>query len=691
MMVRSFALFLSLIFLSTLAAVSPQTSGADPSFYQGFIVDLGPKEIPPGETSQVRLRVQNTGVSASFQAEITQLPGPWFIQPGKTAPTFIANGRTGDLIFNITPNAGAAPVPQNVSFRLTVLVNDDPFQEKFLDNGTFQITPVAVPGAFTLISPAEFQSGIRQPFTFRWNPSSQATAYTLRVWASEDGQPVGEPGVFESITGTSFTFPEDFRIFEGGGEVYFWNVTSWNSQGTRENTEGPIPFQMFVTEPPQPFEMVQPSVDDQPMPTRPRFEWTTSQNATLYAIYIYGEENGLPVEPALQVHEVEAPASSYELPDDLAPGRYWVTIGGFNRGGVVSANPQIRPFYITSIGGFNLLEPAPEAQNVSPSPTFRWTMAENVLGYRLEIAHEFTTGWEVLPPVSLSAFDTSHTWRETPLLSGREYWWRIVAVTSTSERPNDGGWRPFRVSPLGTFRSVAPYAEEQAVALRPLFAWQAATGAQNYQVQIAPELGGAPNENQIQTSPNLPADARQWQSTLAELVPNSRYYFRVRATVNGAQRFSEEGWVPFNTTRMTPFALVSPANNATNVSRTPFLQWQPVTGATGYRVHMKLVGIGTLPPVEITTNTTSLTWDAASPLSPAAQYEWTVEAIHPDESRFANAPFRFTTQNRTSLPNQNDVIDALLGRQFLSPIDRLQLGIPSGRAISVEDVIPYTN
>jgi len=119
------------------------------------------------------------------------------------------------------------------------------------------------------------------------------------------------------------------------------------------------------------------------------------------------------------------------------------------------------------------------------------------------------------------------------------------------------------------------------VSTSPTLSWSASAGASTYGVQVATDAGFS----------NLVLDRTGVTTTstsVTGLAANTLYYWRVNATnVAGTSPWSTV-W-SFTTAAGTPPstpALLSPANGATNVSRTPTLRWNASTGATSYRVQV---------------------------------------------------------------------------------------------------------
>lgn len=124
----------------------------------------------------------------------------------------------------------------------------------------------------------------------------------------------------------------------------------------------------------------------------------------------------------------------------------------------------------------------------------------------------------------------------------------------------------------------APIAPGGCVSGNPTFLWLPVTGATQYQIAAAPAAGSLPQGIIVPGTSYTPA--------LGVLTPLQKVGWSVRAG-NGA------GWGPWdNQIRFMPGcdvlavppALVAPYNGASLANLTPTLSWQPVAGASGYRL-----------------------------------------------------------------------------------------------------------
>jgi hypothetical protein len=188
---------------------------------------------------------------------------------------------------------------------------------------------------------------------------------------------------------------------------------------------------------------------------------------------------------------------------------------------------------------------------------------------------------------------------------------------------------------LATPTPVAP-ANGLSVDTLPAFSWAAVKGADRYEFQLAADSGmNSPvlgrGDDQFTT--------RNTRATVKKTVPNSTYWWRVRALEkNGtpsawtAPRAIVKSWTA------AP-ALQSPANNAIMVHPTHplVLRWSPVKGAAKY-----IVSIGTDPSLGTIVNpkdeTSATVYAPRATLLPPGTYYWNVTPIDAQNHRGAPSP-----------------------------------------------------
>ena len=210
---------------------------------------------------------------------------------------------------------------------------------------------------------------------------------------------------------------------------------------------------------------------------------------------------------------------------------------------------------------------------------------------------------------------------------------------------------------LATPTPVAP-ANGLAVDSLPAFSWAAVAGADRYEFQLAADSGmNSPvlgrGEDQFTT--------RNTRATIKKTIPNSTYWWRVRAITKDG---TPSSWTPprsiVKAWTAAP-ALQSPANNAIMVHPTHplVLRWSPVKGAAKY-----IVSIGTDPSLGTIVNpkdeTSATVYAPRATLLPPGTYYWNVTPIDAQAHRGAPSPVQsfMWTWPTTTATRVNDLMTA---------------------------------
>ena len=202
---------------------------------------------------------------------------------------------------------------------------------------------------------------------------------------------------------------------------------------------------------------------------------------------------------------------------------------------------------------------------------------------------------------------------------------------------NFGTTPPLPAPGVPTLSSPANAATNQTLA--PTLSWAIASAATSYNLQVS-------TSNTFTTTLANLAGLTTTSRAISGLSNSTTYYWRVSAT----NTTSTSAWSDVRSfTTVAPLAippapgLSSPANLATNVTRTPTMSWAAATGAATYEIQ-----ISTLPDFSIVTfGRTGLTARSVrvSPqLGSRISYSWRVRAINAAGTGPWSAVRTFTTR-----------------------------------------------
>jgi subtilisin family serine protease len=178
-----------------------------------------------------------------------------------------------------------------------------------------------------------------------------------------------------------------------------------------------------------------------------------------------------------------------------------------------------------------------------------------------------------------------------------------------------------------------------SVALPPTLSWTASTGATSYQVQVS-------TSSAFTTTAYDVAGLTATSASVTGLAASTIYYWRVNATNSAGTSGWSSVWsfTTAATSGSAPAAptLISPANGATNVSKTPTLSWNASTGATSYQVQVSTSSTFTTLTRDLSGITTTSTTLAT--LSGRTRYYWRVNATNAYGTSVWSSVRYFTTK-----------------------------------------------
>ena len=305
-----------------------------------------------------------------------------------------------------------------------------------------------------------------------------------------------------------------------------------------------------------------------------------------------------------------------------------------------------------------LLAPANNASNVSSPVEFRWTDIDGAELYRLLASFNGGTA----NPIAITR-DNNYT---ANVPAGPVEWWvealaancqtlgaphfRFTAVGGTAGCPSNPQ-PPTLVAPMGGATVNSPVT----------FIWTAVAGATAYRVWAATAGAAVPvllgSSSSTTFSAQLPQGVVIWYVEARFGDCPSSFSTRSAFTVASPTVCSN-----------TPTMLLSPANNANNVTTPVTFAWTPVTGAIGYKLYLSINGA----PADLVgvTSDTSLTR-----LAPQGLMTWWVDTAFagcPDQH---SAEFKFSTAATNCPTGSITLTSPTNGTTVPSPVNFAWTGI----------------
>ena len=223
-------------------------------------------------------------------------------------------------------------------------------------------------------------------------------------------------------------------------------------------------------------------------------------------------------------------------------------------------------FAMAQLNTPNLILPANNAIFISPNETLDWAAVTGATTYEYKLGTIANLAGVQAQSITGSQATTAN------LLFGTTYYWQVRALKTTV--PIDSSaWSPiWNFTTLDTLYLVAPANNALNVTPDVLLDWSPISGISNYDFEW-------------DTTPAFNSALKFYSSTTASqaytfnLQFGTKYYWHVRA--HHAADTTQWSEIRSFTTLDTLY-LVSPANNALNVTPDVLLDWSPISGISNY-------------------------------------------------------------------------------------------------------------
>ncbi len=279
-----------------------------------------------------------------------------------------------------------------------------------------------------------------------------------------------------------------------------------------------------------------------------------------------------------------------------------------------------------------LLQPLNGAVNAPMPPSLSWSPVSGALSYRVQVSEESGFTSTVIDqsgvpgsPYTASGLDNNKT-----------YYWRVHAVGTLGAGPWSDTWSFTTTGSLPAApRLLSPENDTLRVPLSVNLLWEGVAGAVSYGMQLA-------------TDPGFTAIVRNETGIAETLYPltgldrSKKYYWRVNATnAQGSGPWSVV-W-NFTTVGAAPDApaLLSPANNATDVPTAGTVSWSASTNAESYQLQISRSPVFTTFVID-ESGVTVLSRPYAG-LAVGTDYYWRVRAVNVEGAGPWSAIWKFTT------------------------------------------------
>lgn len=486
-----------------------------------------------------------------------------------------------------------------------------------------------------------------------WTPVPKATGYQVQV---DNDSSFGSPEL--SLSTVNFRATPTTALRSG---TQFWRVRALKGTDTSAWREGDAfnvsPISVPVpTAPAAGANLAQP---DNP----PLLQWLGSPGAASYTVEVDGDSD------FVGSKSYTTKSTSLVVPDPLGEGDWFWRVTAVKSAGLVSLPSNMLSFNILPLAKPALVSPTDSVDTKVSDVVLDWEPVPGARTYDVQISDGPT-----FDPGSTTTATGVQGTRFSPktTLANDQFWWRVRAIdlngqATTWAQTNFGFNRVYEhqsqaVYPLGSYASPAPLSTS-----RPYYEWTPVPQASDYELIVASDLNFSENVRSCRTSgttytPRSTTDCgfkssgtTYWMVRPLDKPYNTSGLPGQFASVPQAIDWTEPTTAPepFNPALEVQGMKVAVTGGGAgcasalcdNVPTTPVFSWDPMPGATSYRVYIGqdnkfTTSVLATTSVPIGTNNTmlSLEWKtsgnsstndklSALPDSSAGQaYHWYVQA-----------------------------------------------------------------
>ncbi|MBI5727960.1 MAG: fibronectin type III domain-containing protein, partial [Ignavibacteriales bacterium] len=225
------------------------------------------------------------------------------------------------------------------------------------------------------------------------------------------------------------------------------------------------------------------------------------------------------------------------------------------------------------------------------NPTLSWAAVPGATEYRVQFSTDSTFA-------AITFDDTVSITNKAyaGLANNTNYYWRVRAQNTNNQGAFSAMRRFTTKLTIAVLTTPADGDLDKTVSLG--FAWNAVSGANRYQIQVATDSGFS---SIVQNVTGLTGTS----TTLSGLSYWKWYYWRIKASNTSGNYGDFSGGFSFQT-KLAPPTLVAPGAGATTISINPLLSWRTDTAATWYHVQLSLSNTFTTTIIDSITTDTSL-------------------------------------------------------------------------------------
>lgn len=496
----------------------------------------------------------------------------------------------------------------------------------------------AVPSVVSLVSPSNGATGVPVNTTLDWSDATVAASYRLQI-ATDAG--------FSSLVKDTTISSSSYAVPAGllnHLTQYHWRVQAVNAMGTTIFTNA---FNFTtVLAPPAALSLVSPNNGAVGQPTSLNLRWNKTATSASYHVQLATDSlfTSIIVNDSTLTDSIRAVSGLTPLQ------RYWWRVRGKNAGGNGGFSPVFNFKIVGPATTVNQFFPTNNAVNLPVNINFVWLRAadqtkpfkksgaqtdESGIGnYWFELVTDTVGMANLVRDTTLT--DTIKT--VNGLNNITNYYWRVRAKNEIGYGSFAPWFKFTTIVPAPAVPSlVTPPNNSTNISLSLDLRWNPVQYAANYRVQVA-------TDSSFSTIIVNDSTVTDTSRTLTGLNTFTKYFWRVQSkNIAGTSAYS--GTYNFTTIVSAPAApvLVSPANNAVNISLTPLLNWDTVNFANSFGLQVATDSAFNNTVVDTAALNITQFQVPAGRLQNSIKYYWRVNATSAGGTGNYSSAFTFTT------------------------------------------------
>ena len=348
-------------------------------------------------------------------------------------------------------------------------------------------------------------------------------------------------------------------------------------------------------------------------------------------VYIYRPNGTTTVDGTVNSANYSSDVGRIQINDGTNPSCFLSSgsAGGINIYDIGTAGTTISFKVGMGVTAPQLISPTNNSDALTTTPQFKWykNTSAPISYIQVSTASNFSS---FVINTLVSNNDTIYQ-VSSPLSNGTLYYWRVRYYTTGGDSSDwSSTWNLRTVLAAPTL--ISPANNSTAVDTFPTFNWNSVTGADTYTLQISIVSDFA---NILYNVTNLTGTSY----TKNGLSYSKKYYWRVNASNSGGSSNWSSVWN--FTTKLAVPTLMSPLNNAKNISDSSVVIWHLVDFATRYRVQISKFSNFSVNVFD-QSNWTDTTF-AYTGLEYATLYYWHVNSGNSEGTSSWSNTWQFTT------------------------------------------------